>query len=106
MAAINFLIHLVPSDAIEQLEHRDQRLEQEITTAETVIKQVLVHVARLHLLEAEYKLWMQKAELQWIRSLLNDLRSGQLTWDLQQIFQEVEAARTSAAQPVSKSPKG
>jgi len=33
-----------------------------------------------------------KAELQWVRSLLEDLRSGQLTWDLEQIFHEIREA--------------
>jgi DNA-binding PadR family transcriptional regulator len=102
MAAINFLIHLSPSDAIAQLDSRAQRLAQELNTTETVMKQVAAHVARLHLLEAEYQLWMRKAELQWVRGLLEELRSENLTWDLEQIFQEIRAA-TTAAQPGTKS---
>jgi DNA-binding PadR family transcriptional regulator len=103
MAAINFLIHLAPNDAITQLEQRSQRLEQELATTESVMKQVAVHVARLHLLEAEYQLWMRKAELQWVRALLADLRSRELTWDLEQIFQEIQEAATAAsAQPQAK----
>src|SRR5215470_4297430 len=35
MASINFLIHLPPSDAMEQLEGRARRLEQEIGASET-----------------------------------------------------------------------
>jgi DNA-binding PadR family transcriptional regulator len=92
MAAINFLIHLDPNDAIVHLENRARRL-----------KQVAVHVPRLHLLEAEYQLWMRKAELQWVRSLLEELRSGQLTWDLEQIFQEIAAA-AEAPVKAQKSP--
>jgi len=44
----------------------------------------------LHLLEAEYQLWMRKAELQWVRSLLEDLRSGQLTWTWNKSFTKSE----------------
>jgi DNA-binding PadR family transcriptional regulator len=99
MAAINFLIHLAPSDAIAQLDHRAQRLEQELSATEIALKHVAAHVARLHLLEAEYQLWMRKAELQWVRSLLQELRSGQLTWNLQQIFQEIQVAAAPAAKP-------
>jgi hypothetical protein len=103
MAAINFLIHLDPNDAIVHLENRARRLEQELSATETVMKQVAVHVPRLHLLEAEYQLWMRKAELQWVRSLLEELRSGRLTWDLEQIFQEIAAA-TEAPVKAQKSP--
>jgi len=107
MAAINFLIHLDPHDAIAQLEDRARRLEQELSATEISLKQVAVHVARLHLLEAEYQLWMRKAELQWVRSLLEDLRSGQLTWDLEQIFHEIREAATpgSAQQPAKPKTK-
>jgi DNA-binding PadR family transcriptional regulator len=99
MAAVNFLIHLTPCDAIAQLESRAQRLEHEISTTEAVLKQVATFVPRFHLLEGEYLLWMRKAELQWVRTLLDELRSGHLTWDLKKIFQAIEAARTGAAKP-------
>ncbi len=99
MAAINFLIHLEPSDAIAQLNRRAQRLEQELATTENVMKQVVIHVPRLHLLEAEYQLWMRRSELQWVRALLADLRSGQLNWNLQQIFQEIQGAAAAPTQP-------
>ncbi len=99
MASVNFLIHLAPSDAIAQLEARAQRLQQEISTTESVMNQVATSVPRYHLLEGEYLLWMHKAELQWVRSLLDQLRSGRLTWDLKQIFQDIEAVRQAAAKP-------
>ena len=99
MASVNFLIHLTPSDATEQLGSRAQRLEQEVSTAETVMKRVANFVPRFLLLEGEYLLWMRKAELEWVVSLLEELRSGQLTWDLKKIFQDIEAARQAAAKP-------
>ena len=96
MASVNFLIHLTPSDAIEQLEARAQRLEEEISATETAMKPVAARIPRFHLLESEYLLWMRKAELEWVRRLVSDLRSGQLTWDLKKIFEEIEAARKAA----------
>lgn len=99
MASVNFLIHLTPTDAITQLEHRAQRLDQEIASTEVVLKQVATFLLRFHLLEGDYLLWMRKAELQWVRNLLEELRSGRLTWDLKQIFQDIEAARQSATKP-------
>jgi DNA-binding PadR family transcriptional regulator len=105
MAAINFLIHLAPSDAVARLDNRAQSLDQELRTTEAVMKQVAIHVARLHLLEAEYQMWMRKAELQWVHGLLEELRSGNLTWDLEQIFHEIQAATTSGAAPQTKPTK-
>jgi DNA-binding PadR family transcriptional regulator len=99
MASVNFLIHLTPSDATEQLGRRAQRLEQEVSTNETVMKKLGTFLPRFLLLEGEYLLLMRKAELQWVRSLLEELRSRQLTWDLQKIFQDIEAARQAAAKP-------
>jgi len=99
MASINFLIHLPPSDAIAQLENRAQRLEAEIGSTDVALKQAATFVPRYLLLEGEYLLWMRKAELQWVRNLVDELRSGKLTWDLKRIFQEIEAARTAAAKP-------
>ena len=40
---------------------------------------------RLFALEDEYKLAMVEAELAWVRSLLDDIDSGTLTWDAEQI---------------------
>jgi DNA-binding PadR family transcriptional regulator len=97
MASVNFLIHLTPGDAIEQLEVRVRGLAEEISATETAMKPVAARIPRFHLLESEYLLWMRKAELEWVRRLVSDLRSGQLTWDLKKIFDEIEAARKAAA---------
>jgi len=102
MAAINFLIHLAPDDAIARLDDRAQRLDQELSATEISLKHVAAHVGRLHLLEAEYQLWMRKSELQWVRKLLEELRSGQLTWDLEHIFHEIEAAATASVKAKNK----
>jgi len=40
---------------------------------------------RLFALEDEYKLVMVEAELAWVRRLLDDIDSGALTWDAEQI---------------------
>ena len=92
MAAVNFMIHLTPADAMAQLEARGHRLEGEISAIEDVLRQVGAVVARCHLLESEYLLWMRKAERQWIHNLLADLRSGTLTWDLKKLFEQLATA--------------
>jgi hypothetical protein len=36
-------------------------------------------------------------ELKWVRGLVDELRSGHLTWDLEKIFEAVRAAKKLAA---------
>jgi DNA-binding PadR family transcriptional regulator len=99
MASINFLIHLTPSDAAAQLERRAQRLEQEVGGVEAGMKILVQRLPRFLLLEAEYMLSMRQSELQWVRKVLEELRSGHLSWDLKKLFEELEAARTASAKP-------
>ena len=90
---------LTPADAITQLESRAQRLEQETNATETAMKPVAARIPRFLLLESEYLLCMRKAELQWVRSLLDELRTGKLSWNLTKIFEDIEAVRKAAAMP-------
>jgi len=89
MASVSFLIHLTPRDAIAQLESRAQRLEQEINTKQAALKLAATKVDRIHLIESEYMLAMQTAERKWIQSVIGELRSGALHWDLKKIFKEI-----------------
>ncbi len=91
MASVSFLIHLTPRDAIAQLESRAQRLEHEIGAKQEVLKSVATKVDRIHLIESEYLLAMQRAELKWIQSVVGELRSGTLRWDLKKIFKAIQA---------------
>jgi hypothetical protein len=70
MASVSFLLHLKPGDAAAKLEQRAGRLEAQIAA-------------------------MAKAELQWVRDLIGDIRSGRLTWNIQNIL---EILRALAAQ--------
>ena len=36
---------------------------------------------RLFLIEDEYRVIMLRAELQWLRGVVDDLEAGRLTWD-------------------------
>jgi DNA-binding PadR family transcriptional regulator len=102
MAAMSHLPQLDTQDAIAMLEERVQRLEIETRALKGVLKAALEQVRRLHLIESEYLLAMRQAELKWVRGLLSDLRSGELAWDLREIFREVRADRKAAASAKEK----
>jgi DNA-binding PadR family transcriptional regulator len=97
MASVSFLLHLTPEDAIVQLEQRAARLEQQIGALGAGMKSVIAWVKRINLIEDEYLLAMRQAELVWVRGLITEIRSGELTWDLEEIFRLVRAAKQAVA---------
>jgi len=102
MASVSFLLHLTPKDALVQLELRATQLEQQIATLTAHMQAVISWVQRINLIEDEYLVAMRHAELVWVRSLIAELRSGQLKWDLDKIFREIRAAKHAAAAKKTK----
>jgi len=96
MAALSFLPHLEPAGAIAKLTERAQRLEEETGSHSADLKAAAQHVPRLHLIESEYLIAMQRAELKWVRQLLSELTSRELDWN-KGIFLEAAAERRAAA---------
>jgi len=92
-AGLSFLVYLDPKDAAAQLEARVQRLETEIDALSASRKSLIGRVRRINLLEEEYMLAMRRAELRWVRSVLDEIRSNDLTWDLEEVLKGVRAAK-------------
>jgi DNA-binding PadR family transcriptional regulator len=80
-AALSFLPHLAPECVLEQLQQRVDRLAAEIAGLNTVLKTMVPKIGRLVLVEVEYARAMRKAERAWVKSLMEDLRTGRLRWD-------------------------
>ena len=78
-AGVSFLPLLTPEDALHQLELRAQAIEAELRRTGELLKQATA-VPRLFLLEAEYVRALQSTELSWLRTVVEDLRAGRLTW--------------------------
>lgn len=79
-AAVSLLSLLTPEDVLQQMEIREARLTNQIAAIDEEVQTYAVSLARLFLLEAEYLRSVLQAELQWVRSVSADVRSGQLTW--------------------------
>ena len=79
-AALAFLPLLGPDDVRQQLERRAARLE-ELLAAQRAEIAAVPDLPRLFLLEDEYLRTVAEAELAWIRGLVDDLRSREVTWD-------------------------
>jgi DNA-binding PadR family transcriptional regulator len=87
-AAVSFMAMLKPDEALAQLEQRMASLEAEII--EIKRRQHLaeaIHLPRVVLLESEYMVAMRETELGWVRSIIEDLRTGRLDWSEQELRQ-------------------
>jgi hypothetical protein len=77
-AALAFLPILEPAVVRSLLERRATALEKKLAG---VVGQAPPGLPRLFLIEDEYRAAMLRAELAWVRALVDDLASGRLTWD-------------------------
>ena len=81
-AALTFIAHLSPTEAIALLEIRASRLESEIEERRfrlDAIEQRL-SVPRLFLIEEEFALTQREAEARWVRQIIGEIADGTLTW--------------------------
>jgi hypothetical protein len=65
-----------PDDVRALLETRVATLEKRLVELE----QPVPDLPRLFLLESEYTAAVVRAQIQWLRAVITDLRSGRLTW--------------------------
>jgi len=81
LGAVTYLGALGPSGAVEALTERARRLTQRTSADEERLADALAAgVPRLHVIEAEYALCLARAEMTWIASAIDDIRTGSLTW--------------------------
>ena len=90
-AAVSFVGYLAPGDVLEQLDGRAGRLESEIAGLDALLRDLVPKIGRLVLVESEYLLAMRQAELGWVRSLIEDIRAGRLTWDPEALLRALGA---------------
>jgi len=78
-AGLSLIPALPPEDAAALLTQRCNRLEMEISQGRSLLQLAAQRgVQRLHLIEGEYLLAMQEAELAWTRQFAEAIRSGTL----------------------------
>jgi len=104
VAALSFILHLSPEAAVQALQVRAIELEGQIADWGIKLKSWKQHLPRILLVEGEYTLAMQKAELEWIRSLIDDIETGKLPFTLEGFsWIEPYESRQSEDEPMPKS---
>jgi len=82
-AALAFVLHVPPDEALEQLELRAVSLEASIAAMRAVEHRITAYVGRFSILELEYQRALAQAEVDWVRSIIGDIRSHRLTWNIE-----------------------
>ena len=82
MAAAQFLSSLPPQDAQKLLRLRVLALEAAVAGHQAVLAgEKWPEFTRVHIVEIEYALALARAELEWVKGIVNDLEEGTLTWE-------------------------
>ncbi|MEU6419448.1 PadR family transcriptional regulator [Streptomyces spiralis] len=80
-AALSYVLMLTPSEAQEILQQRIDHLERTRAALDTTLAAETERgLPRVSTLELEYLRTVTEAEEQWLRSVVQDLASGHLTW--------------------------
>jgi len=101
--AVSFLVYVEPGVALRALQGRAVALMGDIAgrAAALCSLQAEMHLPRLFLMEVEYTQALREAELRWVRGLLDDIGSGQLTWDTEWAWLRRHFAGHQASRPPS-----
>ncbi|MEU2774555.1 PadR family transcriptional regulator [Streptomyces sp. NPDC007162] len=87
-AALSFVLMLAPDEALDVLEQRAATVAGALDAHDkSLAGQREIHgLPRVTMLEGEYLRAMTAAELDWIRAVTDDLRSGRLSWSPEELI--------------------
>jgi DNA-binding PadR family transcriptional regulator len=87
IAAVSMMFALSPEEARAALELRAEKLASALAETEAALTAAPAELPRLFLLEEEYRRAMLDTELAWVRGVIEELRSGSLTWSYEWLKQ-------------------
>lgn len=101
-AALSLLPLLEVGEVLRCLEEREAALAEKLSSLDTILREAGAVLPRLFLLEIEYLHAMLKTEVNWVRSLIDDLRSGRITWDREWLRRYADSGEgmTNSPRPV------
>lgn len=88
-AALSFVMLLPPSKALGALEARSNGLRGRLAQLDS--EPAAESLPRLYFLETEYLRAVIEAELRWVEGIVEELRSGTLTWSREQVAEDAAA---------------
>jgi DNA-binding PadR family transcriptional regulator len=96
-SALWFAAYLAPVALLDALEDRIVALTADIAHLEaaTRVLREQMRLPRIVLIGAECRQAIRQAELEWTRSLVDELRAGELTWDRRSLTEHFAAEQAS-----------
>jgi DNA-binding PadR family transcriptional regulator len=94
-AALSFVMLLGPEDALTAMEARAQVLSDTLAAIDSDLAQYAGTLPRVTLMDDEYQRAVTAAELSWLRGVIEDLKTGTLTWNFE-MFAEIAGELPSA----------
>jgi DNA-binding PadR family transcriptional regulator len=91
IAALSIVFGLPPEEAREQLETRAKRIADQLADTERGLEASPPGLPRLFLLEEEYRRATLRAELEWLLGVIEDMKTGRLTWSEEWLREIAEA---------------
>ena len=82
--ALSHVLMLEPAEALQLLERREAQLSVALKALEADAG-AAAFLPRVVMLESEYVVKTAQAQLDWVRSVVADLRSGRLTWSTEEL---------------------
>jgi len=81
--ALSFASTLDPGEIADLLDRRSLHVEGELSALNTAIDGVRKQgLDRIHVIETEYLAAVQRAELDWLRAVVEEIREGRLSWQV------------------------
>jgi DNA-binding PadR family transcriptional regulator len=84
-AALSFVMLLEPTTAGEVLARRGAQLRQKVAELEAELGGEYGFLPRVTMLETEYLRAVTVAELGWVEAVVDELRTGALTWSYEEL---------------------
>jgi DNA-binding PadR family transcriptional regulator len=80
-AALSFALGLDPGELTDLLAHRLATVQARLSELDAQLEQAGPAAPRIALIESEYSRAVIGAEVDWLSSVIDDLKSGKLSWD-------------------------
>ena len=98
-AALSFAMILDPEQVASELSRRLSAVQDHLENLDSQLESQLEVLPRIVLIETEYTRAIARAEADWLSSVLDDLKSGTLTWDHEQLAAQAAQYFTQATSP-------
>jgi DNA-binding PadR family transcriptional regulator len=97
--ALSFAMLLHPAELADGLSRRLAAVQARLAQLDSQLQEYRDTVPRIALIETEYQRAVIDAEARWLSSVLDDLQSGKLSWDHDQIAAQAAETVVEVAGP-------